>query len=55
MFPMECRRLSPLGPEFIDPVFARKKSPQRPFLMTENERFWACLRENWVYTVEISL
>jgi hypothetical protein len=35
-------------PEIIDPVFA-KTSQNARFLLSENERFGACFRENWVY------
>jgi hypothetical protein len=34
--------------EFKDPAFA-KTSPKRSLSVIENERFWAYLRENWVY------
>jgi hypothetical protein len=38
-------------PEFVHPVFA-KTSPNRTFLLIENERFdnfWVCFRENCVF------
>jgi hypothetical protein len=38
----------PYVPGFIDPFYA-KTTPKRSISMTENERFWACFRENWVY------
>jgi hypothetical protein len=34
--------------KIIEPVFA-KTSPNRSFCLTENERFGACFRENWVF------